>query len=149
MSKAIEVRGLCKRYGEREVVRNVDFHVAWGECVAVLGPNGAGKTTTVEVLEGYRRRDSGTVSVCDADPATAGAAWRAQIGIVLQSSKPSDELTINELVTQFAAYYRNPRPVAEVIDLVGLGAWPKPARWSPTSPRSICRARRWWTRFTR
>ncbi len=119
-NNAIEVRGLHKRYGDRDVIDRIDFHVGWGECVALLGPNGAGKTTAVEILEGYRSRDGGSVSVCGADPASAGPDWRAQIGIVLQESSPSDELTVGELVTEFAGFYARPRPVAEVIEMVGL-----------------------------
>jgi len=121
MTQAIRVRGLHKRYGDRHVVDGLDVDVPWGACVALLGPNGAGKTTTVEILEGYRRRDAGEVEVCGADPGAAGAAWRAQLGIMPQDSRPSDELTVHELVAQFASYYPDPRPAGEVIDLVGLG----------------------------
>jgi ABC-2 type transport system ATP-binding protein len=87
---------------------------------ALLGPNGAGKTTTVEILEGYRRRDGGEVSVLDTDPQHAGRAWRARIGIVLQLAADAPELTVAEMVGHFAGFYPSPRNPDEVIDLVGL-----------------------------
>jgi len=120
VNQAIRVQGLRKCYGDRKVLAGVDLHVDWGECVALLGPNGAGKSTTIEILEGYRRRDGGAVEVCGADPATAGSRWRAQLGIVLQDSRPSDELTVTELLRQFASYYPEPRSPGEVIEMVGL-----------------------------
>ena len=82
---AIEVHGLRKSYGGREVVAGIDLNVAGGEVFALLGPNGAGKTTTVEILEGHRRRNAGAVQVLGADPGTAGRRWRARIGVVLQT----------------------------------------------------------------
>jgi len=105
---AIEVRGLRKSYGGIVAVDGVDLTVASGEVFALLGPNGAGKTTTVEILEGYRKRDAGTVSVLATDPATAGAAWRARIGMVLQTSGEFDALTVAEVVRHFASYYPAP-----------------------------------------
>lgn len=120
MPATIEVRGLAKRYGDRHAVRDVSLRVDAGECVAVLGPNGAGKTTTVEILEGYRTRDAGEVLVCGVDPVRADRAWRDRIGIVLQSSRPSDESTVRELVAEFAGYFRRPRDIDEVIEAVGL-----------------------------
>ena len=116
----IEVEGLIKRYGDRVAVDGIDLHVADGEIVAFLGPNGAGKTTTIEILEGFRKRDGGTVQVLGADPETAPLEWRERIGIVLQESEPIPELTAREAVAQQAAYYRNPRNVDEVLDIVGL-----------------------------
>ena len=104
-----------------EAVRGIDFEIGEGEVFGLLGPNGAGKTTTVEILEGYRRRDGGTVQVLGADPASAGSRWRAQIGIVLQSSSLYPNLTVAEHLSVFGGYYPKPRPVDEVIDLVGLG----------------------------
>jgi ABC-2 type transport system ATP-binding protein len=131
--EAIRVRGLRKTYvtGRRrngapngtqrvEAVRGIDLTVGSGEIVALLGPNGAGKTTTVEILEGVRRRDEGDVSVLGIDPALADAAWRERVGIVWQTTGAFDDLTVREVVTHFAGLYRRPRPVAELIDRVGL-----------------------------
>jgi len=117
---AIRVRGLRKRYGEFTAVDGVDLDVGLGEILAVLGPNGAGKTTTVEICEGYRTRDAGEVTVLGTDPAQAGRAWRERVGIVLQTSGFTDELTVRETVSHFAAMYRNPHPVDELIATVGL-----------------------------
>jgi ABC-2 type transport system ATP-binding protein len=117
---AIEVRGLRKAYGGTVAVDGVDLSVAAGEVFALLGPNGAGKTTTVEILEGFRRRDAGTVRVLDADPAGAGAAWRARIGMVLQTTGEFDALTVAEVVHHFAAYYPAPDDPDAVIERVGL-----------------------------
>jgi ABC-2 type transport system ATP-binding protein len=117
---AIEVRGLRKSYGALEAVRGLDFEVRSGEVFGLLGPNGAGKTTTVEILEGYRKRDGGEVQVLGTDPAIAGGAWRERIGVVLQSSAMYETLTAAEMLRLFAGYYREPRPVDEVVELVGL-----------------------------
>jgi ABC-2 type transport system ATP-binding protein len=117
----IRVRGLTKRYGEVEAVRGIDLDVRGGEVFAFLGPNGAGKTTTVEILEGYRRRDDGEVTVLGEDPARAASAWREQIGIVLQQNRLEPYLTVRESLELYAGYYRSPRAVGEVIELVGLG----------------------------
>src|SRR5579872_2444257 len=116
----IAVRGLRKSYGEHEVVRGIDLEVPRGEVFAFLGPNGAGKTTTVEILEGYRSRNAGEVSVLDKDPATADRRWRSRIGLVLQSCTMPAELSVRELVELYAGYYPRPRSAAETIDLVGL-----------------------------
>lgn len=120
MSAAISVTGLIKRYGDHSVVDGLDLEVQQGEVFAFLGKNGAGKTTTTEILEGYRTRDGGNVSVLGEDPATAGASWRAKLGIVLQESRPLGALTVNETLRLFAAYFPNPHTVDEVIQLVGL-----------------------------
>ncbi|HET8970160.1 MAG TPA: ABC transporter ATP-binding protein [Candidatus Nanopelagicales bacterium] len=117
---AVVVRGLRKSYGERTAVDGVDLVVDTGEVVALLGPNGAGKTTTVEILEGYRVRDAGEVSVLGTDPAQATHAWRARVGIVLQSVNDLSELTVRETVRHFAGYYPSPRDPDEVIETVGL-----------------------------
>jgi ABC-2 type transport system ATP-binding protein len=117
---AIAVRGLRKSYGALEAVRGIDFEVRRGEVFGLLGPNGAGKTTTVEILEGYRRRDAGEVEVLGSDPAGTGGAWRERIGVVLQSSAMYETLTVVEMLRLFAGYYREPRPVDEVVSLVGL-----------------------------
>jgi ABC-2 type transport system ATP-binding protein len=117
----ISVCGLRMRYGPREVVRGIDLEVQAGEVFAFLGPNGAGKTTTVEILEGYRKRGAGEVSVLGSDPAKADANWRARIGVVLQESEPEPELTVGECLSLYAGYYPAPRPVAETLELVGLG----------------------------
>jgi ABC-2 type transport system ATP-binding protein len=116
----ISVCGLRKSYGEHEVVRGIDIEVRHGEIFAFLGPNGAGKTTTVEILEGYRSRNAGEVSVLDEDPAAGGSAWRSRIGLVLQSCTMPAELTVRELVELYAGYYSHPRPSTETIELVGL-----------------------------
>ncbi|TMM26900.1 MAG: ABC transporter ATP-binding protein [Actinobacteria bacterium] len=118
---AISVRGLRKSYGALEAVRGVDFEVQVGEVFGLLGPNGAGKTTTVEILEGYRKRDAGEVEVLGVDPARAGGAWRDRIGVVLQSSAMYQTLSVTEHLRLFAGYYSKPRPVDEVVELVGLG----------------------------
>jgi ABC-2 type transport system ATP-binding protein len=118
---AIEVEGLRKSYGAREVLHGIGFEVRAGEVFALLGPNGAGKTTTVEILEGYRRRDAGDVRVLGQDPGRAGGDFRARIGIVLQSSAVYQLLSVGEIVELFAGYYPSPRRPDEVIELVGLG----------------------------
>jgi ABC-2 type transport system ATP-binding protein len=117
---AIEVRALRKTYKGHEAVRGIDLTVTRGEVFALLGPNGAGKTTTVEILEGHRRRTGGTVSVLGDDPGAAGRTWRARIGVVLQDADDAADLTVTEMVKHVAGLYADPRPVAEVIDLVGL-----------------------------
>jgi ABC-2 type transport system ATP-binding protein len=117
---AIEVSGLRKSYGSHEVLHGISFEVQTGEVFALLGPNGAGKTTTVEILEGYRDRDAGEVRVLGDDPGSAAAAFRARIGIVLQSSAVYPLLTVGETLDLFAGYYPRPRKPGEVIELVGL-----------------------------
>jgi ABC-2 type transport system ATP-binding protein len=116
----ITVRGLRKSYGPFEAVRGLDLEVRAGEIFAFLGPNGAGKTTTVEILEGYRKRNAGEVSVLGEDPERASREWRERIGIVLQQCKMPPELTVRETLEQYAGYFRDSRPAAETIDLVGL-----------------------------
>jgi ABC-2 type transport system ATP-binding protein len=116
----ISVSGLRKSYGDLEAVRGIDLEVERGEIFAFLGPNGAGKTTTVEILEGYRRRDGGEVSVLGTDPERPSRAWRERIGIVLQTNKLDPYLTVRESLDLFAGYYRAPRSVDEVLELVGL-----------------------------
>jgi ABC-2 type transport system ATP-binding protein len=117
---AISVHGLRKTYGKQMAIDGIDLDVAVGEVFALLGPNGAGKTTTVEILEGYRRRTAGDVSVLGIDPARADAAWRDRVGLVLQSSKIADEVTVEEVIGHHASFYRRPRNVNEVVALVGL-----------------------------
>ena len=119
----IEVKGLKKSYGDVHAVRGVDLEIAQGEIFSLLGPNGAGKTTTVEILEGFRTRDAGTVSVLGFDPQSRGhqsREWRNRIGIVLQSSADAGDLTVLETIEHFSGYYSNPRKVDEVIYAVGL-----------------------------
>jgi ABC-2 type transport system ATP-binding protein len=118
---AIEVQGLVKRYGDTLAVDGIDLRVERGEIFALLGPNGAGKTSTVEILEGYRRRDAGAVSVLGYDPATQRRQLKPLIGIVLQSTGVDRYLTVAETVTMYSGYYPDPRPSDEVIELVGLG----------------------------
>jgi ABC-2 type transport system ATP-binding protein len=117
---AISVRGLVKRYGDFTAVDGLDLDIRRGEIFALLGPNGAGKTTTVEICEGYRARDAGEVRVLGEDPAGGSRAWKAQLGIVLQSGSGDSQLTVRELVTAQASYYAAPRDVDEVLALVGL-----------------------------
>jgi ABC-2 type transport system ATP-binding protein len=117
---AIEVRNLRKSYGEFEAVRGVDFEVGRGEVFGLLGPNGAGKTTTVEILEGYRQRTDGEVSVLGFDPGARPRALRARVGIVLQSTGLYRHIKVREAVAHFASMYPQPRDVDEVIALTGL-----------------------------
>jgi ABC-2 type transport system ATP-binding protein len=117
---AVRVRGLRRTYGSKKAVDGLDLDVRQGEVFAILGPNGAGKTTTVEILEGYRQRDGGEVSVLGTDPATGGLDWRARIGIVLQTSSENAELTVEEMVRHFARYYPASRDPDDVIAAVGL-----------------------------
>jgi len=116
----IEVRGLRKAYGDVEALRGLDLEVREGEVLAFLGPNGAGKTTAVEILEGFRERDAGELSVLGEDPARAGRAWRARIGVVLQESEPPGLLTVREALELFAGYFPHPLDVDETIARVGL-----------------------------
>ncbi len=118
--KAIAVAGLRKSYGGLEAVRGVDFEIEVGEVFGLLGPNGAGKTTTVEILEGYRPRDGGEVTVLGHDPERPGQDFRERIGVVLQQSQLWPNLTVRETHAMFAGYYGSPRDVDEVIRLVGL-----------------------------
>jgi ABC-2 type transport system ATP-binding protein len=117
---AIEVRGLRKRYGERAAVAGIDFTVSRGEVFGLLGPNGAGKTTTVEILEGYRERSDGEVSVLGRDPARRELSLRRRVGIVLQSSGMYPHITVREALEHWASLYPAPRDVDEVIDVAGL-----------------------------
>jgi ABC-2 type transport system ATP-binding protein len=117
---AIEVSGLTRSYGSTQAVRGIDLAVAEGQVFALLGPNGAGKTTTVEILEGYRRRDAGTVSVLGFDPARSEGRFREEIGIVLQSTGVDPYLTVAETIELYRGAYPHPRPTGEVIDLIGL-----------------------------
>jgi ABC-2 type transport system ATP-binding protein len=117
---AISVRDLRKSYGEHEAVRGISFDIRAGEVFGLLGPNGAGKTTTVEILEGYRARDAGEVTVLGHDPADSDRAFRERIGVVLQHSDLFQNLTVREIHAMFAGYYEHSRNVDEVIELVGL-----------------------------
>jgi ABC-2 type transport system ATP-binding protein len=117
---AVVVEALRKTYGTLNAVDGLDLVIEPHEVVALLGPNGAGKTTTVEILEGYRSPDAGTVTVLGSDPRTGGRAFRERIGIVLQEAGFEDHFTPRELVRLHAGYYPHPRPVEEVLALVGL-----------------------------
>jgi len=119
-SAAVEVRALQKAYGPIHAVQGVDLRIEHGEIFAILGPNGAGKTTTVEILEGFRRRDAGEVAVLGFDPDQQPEALKRRIGIVLQSTGVERYLTVAETITMYSSYYPHPRPVDEVIELVGL-----------------------------
>ena len=117
---AISVRGLRKSYADREVLRGIDLDVQRGEVVALLGPNGAGKTTTLEILEGYRSRDAGDVSVLGGDPARHDSARLARVGICLQASGIERYLTSAEVLTLYGGYFPRPRAAEELLALVGL-----------------------------
>jgi ABC-2 type transport system ATP-binding protein len=121
MTAAVTVKGLVKRYGELEAVGGISFEIEQGEVFALLGPNGAGKTTTVEILEGFRDRTSGEVDVLGHDPASRDRDFRRRIGVVLQSTGIDPYLTVAESVEMYRGYYSDPRPVDEVIEVVGLG----------------------------
>ena len=118
----IEVRDLRKSYGDIDAVAGISFDIAEGEVYGLLGHNGAGKSTTVEILEGHRRRSSGTVSVMGADPAESGRDFRDRIGIVLQTSGVEQQLTVREALRFYGSCYRHPRPIDEVVEMVGLTA---------------------------
>lgn len=118
----IEVKGLRKTYGSVVAVDDIDLEMKRGEILALLGPNGAGKTTTVEILEGYRKRDSGNAVVLGEDPQRAGVQWRARRGIVLQTNEDVADLTVIECVRHFSLFYPLPDDPDEVIDRVGLGS---------------------------
>jgi ABC-2 type transport system ATP-binding protein len=116
----VRVRGMTKSYGSVRAVAGVDLDIYRGEVFALLGPNGAGKTTTVEILEGYRHRDGGELTVLGVDPGRQRARLKRQIGIVLQSTGVDRYLTVAETIAMYAGYFPHPRPVDEVIDVVGL-----------------------------
>ncbi len=117
---AIEVTDLRKSYGANAVLRGISFAIEEGEVFGLLGPNGAGKTTTVEILEGYRSHDNGSVSVLGIDPRHATSAWRERVGVVLQSSSLYPNLTVRESLSHFAGYYSAPRSVDDVVEIIGL-----------------------------
>jgi ABC-2 type transport system ATP-binding protein len=116
----VKVHGLTKQYGELNAVAGVDLIIEPGEIFSLLGPNGAGKTTTVEILEGFRSRSSGSVSVLGVDPNNGDGTWRNRLGIVHQNSQDAGDLSVVETVHHFAKYYRNSRDADEVISAVGL-----------------------------
>jgi ABC-2 type transport system ATP-binding protein len=125
----IDVRGLRMRYGSKDVLNGVDFSARRGEVLVLLGPNGAGKTTTIEILEGFRMRSAGEVSVLGVDPAKSDERWRARLGVVLQSWRDHSRWRVRELLHHLGRYYapystpERPRPydVDELIETVGLG----------------------------
>jgi ABC-2 type transport system ATP-binding protein len=117
---AISIRGLVKGYGDKRAVDGLDLDIETGEVFSLLGPNGAGKTTTIEILEGFRTRDSGEVRVLGEDPQRANRLWRNRVGIVLQSSSGLDLLTPREILRSTAHAYASPRDVDEVVAAVGL-----------------------------
>ena len=125
---AVEVNDLRMRYGDKDVLRGVDLTVARGEVLALLGPNGAGKTTTIEILEGFRRRSAGRVRVLGVDPAEADEAWRARVGIVLQSWRDHGKWQVRQFLANQGSLYTpfsnaevpRPWPVDELLESVGL-----------------------------
>ena len=117
---AIDVRGLRKSYGSFEAVKGIDLHVNKGEVFSLLGPNGAGKTSTVEILEGHRSRNGGDVSVLGHDPGRGERAFKSRIGIVLQETGVERFLTVAEAIARFRDFYPSPRPLDEIIEVVGL-----------------------------
>jgi ABC-2 type transport system ATP-binding protein len=120
MEPVVSVRGLKKRYGDVDAVAGIDLEVQRGEIFAFLGPNGAGKTTTVEILEGFRTRTAGEVSVLGVDPADGDTEWRNRVGVVLQESNAEPGLTVRESLELYSGYYLEPRDIDETIALVGL-----------------------------
>ncbi len=120
MPAAIKVRGLTKSYGTIDAVAGVEFDIAEGEVVAILGPNGAGKTTTVEMMEGFRRPDSGEIEVLGFDPADRESALRDRIGIVFQQSGIEEELTVEESIAAQRRAYTNPKTVDWAVETIGL-----------------------------
>jgi ABC-2 type transport system ATP-binding protein len=127
---AIEVDGLTKQYGGRTVIRELSFRVAAGETFALIGPNGAGKTTTVEIVEGYRRPDGGSVRVLGVDPARAGRDHRARVGLMLQGGGGVDpRMTPREVLSLHARFHAAPRNVDELIEIVGLTVSAAPTRF--------------------
>jgi ABC-2 type transport system ATP-binding protein len=116
----IELAGLRKSYGDVEVIKGIDLEVSAGEVFGFLGPNGAGKTTTIEILEGYRARSAGDVSVLGVDPERPTRAWRDRLGLVLQACDLEPLLTVSETLRLFSSFYSEPRAIADVIELVGL-----------------------------
>jgi ABC-2 type transport system ATP-binding protein len=120
MTSVVSVRNLRKNYGSFTALDGVSFDIERGETFALLGPNGAGKSTTIEILEGYRDRSGGEASVLGVDPSHGGLDWKARLGIVLQSTGESGNVTVREQLTHFAGFYPNSRDVDEVIAAVGL-----------------------------
>ena len=120
MAAAIVINDLRKRYGDVEAVRGISFEVSEGEVFALLGPNGSGKTTTVEICEGFRRRSSGDVSVLGHDPAKGERSLKSRMGVVLQTTGVDLYLTVAETIELYRGAYPQPRPLDEVIELVGL-----------------------------
>ncbi|MGA7203774.1 MAG: ABC transporter ATP-binding protein [Specibacter sp.] len=121
----VQVRNLRKMYGRSTAVDGISFEINDGETFALLGPNGAGKSTTIEILEGYRDRSGGDVSVLGVDPQHGGVTWKAQLGIVLQSTGESGNVSVLEQLSHFSRYYANPRKPADVMEAVGLAGQAK------------------------
>ncbi|MGH2474497.1 MAG: ABC transporter ATP-binding protein, partial [Candidatus Limnocylindrales bacterium] len=119
---AVVVAGLVKRYGSRTVVDEVSLTVGHGEVVALLGPNGAGKTTAVEIIEGYRRADAGTVEVLGSDPWRAARRHRARVGLMIQSGGFDIRTRPLETIRQYAGFHADPLDPADLLDHVGLTA---------------------------
>jgi ABC-2 type transport system ATP-binding protein len=128
--RVIDVRDLRMRYGRKDVLEGISFTAQPGEVLALLGPNGAGKTTTIEILEGFRTRSAGDVRVLGVDPAGGDEAWRARLGVVLQSWRDHGKWRVRQLLHHLGTYYepystdriRRPWPVDDLLDVVGLAA---------------------------
>jgi ABC-2 type transport system ATP-binding protein len=135
-SLAVQVRGLRMSYGATQVLRGVDFDVRYGEVFCLLGPNGAGKTTTLEILEGFRSPTAGTVRVLDLDPAAQSVRLRERAGMVLQECGFPRQARVAELIEMWRAYYPNPRPLADLLEVVELtGSWHTQVRRLSTGQR--------------
>jgi ABC-2 type transport system ATP-binding protein len=120
VAAVVEVQDLRKSYGKVERIHGISFEVQAGEILGFLGTNGAGKTTTIEILEGYRPRDGGRVTVLGVDPAQATRAWRNRIGLVLQECELDPVYSVRETVSMFARYFKEPTDIAATIEAVGL-----------------------------
>lgn len=119
-SPIVHVEDLRKSYGELEALRGITFEIRTGEVFGLLGPNGAGKTTTIEILEGLRQPDSGTVRVCGMDPAKEQAALKQRIGVQLQNTVLPDKIRVDEALALYASFYRNPAPIEDILKRFGL-----------------------------
>ena len=116
----VQVEGLCKRYGDIEALRGITFQILPGEVFGLLGPNGAGKTTTIEILEGLRQPDSGSVMVCGMAPAQESAALKERIGAQLQATVLPDKIRVEEALELFASFYQHSASIEMLLERFGL-----------------------------